>query len=374
MKKNDAVMTRARRVNPIPPDEFKGFADTTEAQEILSAILLSAPQQTEGKHTVPDARRRPSSFARVGRTSLALGLAALAIFGITTIGTPDRPDPSRDPVWTPELVSFAKASPRLLITQQGWTVFRAEENSDEFGEMEYWNGADDAEARGVGLYWRPVDFHERHVEDRRRGAARSWKITVAGHEGVLFRYRGSGHLTALWIDDQHSIELSGDLDNVEEFRALAGTIEKVDVDTWLSAMPESVIKSDRRAATVDNMLLDVPVPDDLDMAKLKSIQGVSDRYQLGARVTSAVACAWINQWVNATDNGNSNKRQEAVAAMQTSHDWAILREMQSKGGWSEVLWEYADAMAAGNYSMIVDETPGDDTFSGYRAGLGCDNP
>src|SRR5918995_455394 len=96
---------------------------------------------------------------------------------------------------------------------------------------------------------------------------------------------------------------------------------------------------------------------------------VTDRYQLGAKVAGAVACAWLDQWVDAMSNGNNGRAQEAVAAMTTSHNWAILLEMDEAGDYPEVLWELADAMAdnasvSGGRPMSIEES--------YESALGCE--
>jgi hypothetical protein len=134
-------------------------------------------------------------------------------------------------------------------------------------------------------------------------------------------------------------------------------------------MPDSVVKPDIRAASVDQMFADIPVHPSVDIDKLKAGQRVTDRYQLGAKVTGAVACAWIDQWIDATSKGNDERAQEAVDAMASSHDWAMLHEMNDEGDWPEVLWELADAMpdnasVSGGRPLSIEES--------YENALGCE--
>lgn len=58
----------------------------------------------------------------------------------------------------------------------------------------------------------------------------------------------------------------------------------------------------------------------------------------------------------------------AVAAMQTSKDWAILREMSSEGDYPEVAWQIADGAAG-----LADDyyQGGFELWMGVQ-GLGCD--
>jgi hypothetical protein len=375
MNRNDALMTRAERIDPVRNDASKDFAESVQAQEILDSILQTEPQQTAPKRALrTKTLRHGSHLGSIARRVAAVGVAAAIVFGVTTFGDPaEGPARGGGVVWSAELVRFAEASPRLLITQEGWVVTRADERTRDEGEMTFVNGGD-----RLDLHWRPRDTHDRYLQDRKHEAAHSWDISIDARKGLLMQYDhtspGVLSLTAMWLGEQHSLELRGDsFDSVDEYRAVAATLQTVDVDTWLSAMPDSVIKPNGRAIAVDEMLKDIPVPDSVDVAELKSRGVVSDRYQLGAQVTGAVACGWIDQWVEAKAASDLEREQQAVNAMRGSHDWAILLEMEKQGEWSEVLWQYADGMVADNSAVFADDTATDGPISGYEAGLGCTN-
>ena len=57
--------------------------------------------------------------------------------------------------------------------------------------------------------------------------------------------------------------------------------------------------------------------------------------------------------------GDQARADEAARVMGTSRQWPVLQEMDPEGDYPEVVWEYADAMAAG-------QVP-----EGYVEGLGC---
>ncbi|HEX6390871.1 MAG TPA: hypothetical protein VFZ89_15530 [Solirubrobacteraceae bacterium] len=94
---------------------------------------------------------------------------------------------------------------------------------------------------------------------------------------------------------------------------------------------------------------------------------LKDRYQLGAHVAGAVACAWIARWDAARTRGDEATAKAAAAALAGSRDWKILNEMNAEGDYPEVVWEYADAIRKGDGTWygrpIVNET---------KNGLGCD--
>jgi hypothetical protein len=184
----------------------------------------------------------------------------------------------------------------------------------------------------------------------------------------LFQYEGTTDFTAMWVEGKRAFELRGEFDDVDAYRAVAATLQAVDQDTWLAALPQRVVPPEERAAVVEDMLADIPVHPDVDVARLKNSASVNDRYQLGAHVTSAVACQWVEQWVEAKASGDTASQREATDAMATSRDWNVLKEMENDGGWSDSLWDYADAMQDDSEilmgrPMTIDES--------YKQSLGC---
>jgi hypothetical protein len=126
--------------------------------------------------------------------------------------------------------------------------------------------------------------------------------------------------------------LGGLFPDVDAYRSVAASIRRVDVNSWLSALPKSVVQPYARASSVESMLADIPVHPSVDVKELKASPNVRDRYQLGAEVTSAVSCAWISQWVVAFNDGDDAAAREAVDAMTTARDWTVLHEMNDEGG------------------------------------------
>jgi hypothetical protein len=351
---NDDLMTKIRSANPVGPASFQEFTESPEGQEIAERIVNTKPAGEE-----PDrVRRRFFSGTRL----VAVGVAAALILGV--IGVVSLRESDTGTAWAAPLVRIAENSPRLLIAKAGWEVVRADEFSDTYGEMTFSDGTN-----AMDLHWIPGKRHKVAVKNRQRSSQELRNLAIAGSQAVLFRYEGTTDFTAVWRDGVHSLELRGVFPTVDDYRAISETLQKVDVNTWLSAMPESVVKPDVRADRVDEMLADVPVHPDVNVEKLKASELVTDRYQLGAKVSGAVACAWIGQWVDATAKGNDGRAQEAVDAMASSHNWAILLEMDEEGDWPEVMWELADAMpndaaVSGGRPMTIEES--------YASALGCE--
>jgi hypothetical protein len=352
--KNDDLMTKIRSANPVGPTSFQDFTDSPEGRDIAERILSTSPEREAGWERQ---RRRVFSGTRL----VAGATAAVLILGVVGVVSLRQSDTGS--AWAAPLVRIAENSPRLLLAKAGWKVVRAD-SSAKYGEMTFSNGQGE-----MDLHWISAEWHDVAVKDRRSSSQKSWDVSIAGHDAVLFQYEGTTDFTALWRDGDHSLELRGDFPTVDDYLAIATTFQKVDVNTWLSAMPESVVKPDGRAAIVNEMIADIPVHAEVDIDELKASKHVTDRYQLGAKVTGAVACAWIGQWVDATSKGNEGRAHEAVEAMATSHRWAILLEMDDEGAWPEVLWELADAMpddakVSGGRPMTIAES--------FTSSLGCE--
>lgn len=326
--------------------------------------IREALQREAARHRVnpalPKATIRKARAARVATAALALAAVTGLVFGGTAVVGAVREDavrPAGQGETPPE--RQVEGAPFLLVGHAGWDVSRADQYSPTEGEMTFTNGENE-----VNLTWRPAETHEDYVDDRAADAAETWDVEIARRHGKLFRYEGTTDFTALWIDGDLSLELRGVFENVHAYRAIARTLDWVDEETWLAALPADTVTPGERAAVVDEMLSDVHVHPDVDVDALKESATINDRYQLGARVTAAVACEWIEQWLNA----DGPRKREALEAMSGSREWAILREMRPQGAWTEVIWEYADAMAGdgqvpGGRPMTVVES--------YRDGLGC---
>ena len=354
--KDDDLMTRIRSADPVRPTSFVDWTESPEGQRIAERVLATSPR---GDDPVADrTRRRFHSGTRL----VAGATAAVLILGV--VGVVSLRESDTGTAWAAPLVRIAEDSPRLLIAEPGWEVVRADEFSGKYGEMTFSTGTKEME-----LHWIPAENHKVAVDDRRRSSQESWDLTIAGGDAVLFQYQGTTVFTALWRDSKHSLELRGAFPTVTEYRTVAETLQSVDVNTWLSAMPENVVKPDARATSVEEMLIDIPVHPRVDVEKLKASERVTDRYQLGAKVTGAVACAWIGQWVEAKSEGDNRRAQRAVDALATSRNWAILNEMDEAGGWPEVVWELAaampdDATVSGGRPMTIAES--------YESSLGCE--
>lgn len=337
----------------ISDEQLAGLPLDAPAAQLLEEIMSTAViEGIRSEYRRPEYRGRGTRRLAVAATAAVFIGAIGVLFALIGGGS--------DPAWAAPLVEFAESSPQLLLDQDGWEVSRADHYGDGEGEMTFVNGDQEAD-----LFWR-ADPYEGWASDRANSAARIETRTVLGHQAQIAQYEGSNDYTALWPESDRTIEFRSAADSFAGFVDLLEGLERVDVNTWLSAMPDSVIQGTDRGAVLQEMLAGVPIPDGLDISQLESIGGISDRYQLGAQVTGAVGCAWAEQWVAARATGDTNAAATAVTAMSTSHDWAILEEMSNQGAWPQIFWMVADGMAGDG---TTDDGVPIDNF--YSTALGC---
>jgi hypothetical protein len=352
----DTLDQLLRDAAPIDDDQVRALQLDLLETELREALLLHGERKTARR---PADRRRPLRLrSKLPGFAAAAALAA-AVLAVILIGGGDKLGTSPERAWAAPALRVASAVPRLLIGQPGWTVTRADEFSVRDGEMTLRNGR-----RRVDLFWRAGSFRE-WVDDRAHSADELAPVDVLGTEATVFRYRGSGGLTALWRSGRYTMELTANGVSVRAYRRVLGSLKAVGVDAWLSAMPPSVVLPADSERVAEAMLAGIPLPDGFE---LEPPSGVRERYHVGARVAGGVACAWIEQWAEARADGDGAAAGEAVDAMRTSRRWPILREMNAEGDYPDVLWEYADAMRGvrsfpGATPRWVEE--------GYRSGLGC---
>lgn len=354
----DQRLTEADPARRLTSDSPELSAASTE----LRAAILDEPR--EALSAAAGSRRRRPARRLVVLTASALLLAVAGTLGWQALDGRDGIAPAPEQAWAREALRIAAAVPRLLPAQPGWKIDRADSFNVEDGEVSFTRGKLSAD-----LTWIPRSGYEDRVEDRTRDAERYDDVEVGDTKAVVIRYSSSpDDFAALWIHGNHTLELRSNVHipkelqgipmpagegqgpkfytgfSYESFSALLSSLEEVSIDDWLSAMPASVVRPEQAEQAVTEMLEDIPQPDGFDVARVIDEDAVRDRYQLGAKVTGAVTCGWVKQWVKAIRAGDDDKRDEAAKAMASSKDWKILVEMQDEGAYPDWIWELSRDM------------------------------
>lgn len=355
-----AIDTALAAANPVPPGSLAGEGIETAGAQLLAVIMAE-----------PAAAPRRRRTLAAGRTRLALVAAAAlaALAAILGFALSDGTQTGQTPAYGAELVRYAENSPLVLLQLAGWHVIYANEEAGGEGEMHFApEGVSESDALGVAeLHWRvgPLSSWE---ADRAASSNLSRKVTVLGTEGHVYRYAGgtpsSSTFTAFWLYNGRVLEFRAQAENLGVFEAMLAALHAVDEDTWLSAMPASVIDAAQHPATVQAMLVGIPLPPGFDAARIAENGLTQDRYQLGAAVAGTVACMWLERWLEGRRSGDAAEVQGAIAALASARSWPLLHEMQARGAYPQVLEEYAADMPSANWY-------GHPLAAAAQSGLGC---
>lgn len=408
--------SRLRAADPYRPADLDG-ADAVLMEEIVAqspvdpAVRLRARRIRRGRVTLKS--RLAISVATAAAVTAAIAVPVV-IAGQDAVAPPRAggPQVSASPqVVTPvryaaAAVKVAEANPRVLVTGSDWKVRSMEGFSAAAGQMSFQRGPDqyrqepvygtrmspekrraferalangeDAlseagegpeeivgysrsnDAPSLKVAWYPAAQHADWIVSRSgKGDPSRW-VELWGRKALLVSYSAGDHAVVLPVQGKVFLELRGhSLGDEAAFLAfLTDSVEQVDVPTWLAAMPPEVVTVGGVQKALERVLADIPVPPGFDRNVFGRAQAL-DSYQFGAAVTGAVACGWIDEWKQARAAGDDAAAKHAADQLATSHDWKVLQEMDADGDFPEVVWEYADRMAAG-------QAP-----AGAHGGLGC---
>ncbi|MDO8392030.1 MAG: hypothetical protein Q7V57_16255 [Actinomycetota bacterium] len=330
----DLLVRQASPISDAQVDAFDlGSGERHLLEAIMSNTLETVTPLAPGRHR---SRRRTRRLMVVG----AMAVAAATVATVVIVGGGDG---GSKPAYAADILAVAEANDRVLIDLPGWSVSRADEFTVDQGEMTFSDGAHEVE-----VHWRQGSEYASWVNDRASGNDDLGTVTVLGRQGRMFRYVGTQDYTALVEPAGASLlEVRGVFASEADYRAMLGALKSVDVDTWLAALPASVVKPSDRTAAVDEILVGVPLPVGFDTAGLFESASVSDRYQLVATVTGTVVCAWFDQYFTAIEQGDDAAAKAASDALISSHQWPALLSIVDEGDFAEAIWEYADATLPG---------------------------
>jgi hypothetical protein len=319
--------------------------------ELLEEIMASPVIDRVTEPTAPRGRRTPRWVAAVGAAAAVIAVAAVPLW-ITQGGDNPGEKPGNN-----YATGVEGTGERAVLTADGWTVDNVTDDDKYGGEISYSKGS-----QSLQITWYPADQYDGYVTDREHinhpevdpGQA----VDVLGSPSHLWAYSNDDHTVIRAAGDKYFLEVRGGGMNKQAFLALLGDLRLVTKAGLEDALPANFVTKAERPAAIAGMLDGMgTLPPGFDTAGLTSQE--PDRYNLGAHVSGAVSCAWIEEFKAAKAAGAQARMDDAVAAMQASKQWPILLEMNADGDYPPVVWEYADRMQAG------------ENLQGYRPALGC---
>jgi hypothetical protein len=310
------------------------------ASRLTSTDVLDRVQQ---RH-----RRRTAARAVAACTVVAAVVGGVALIaGRDTDNTvADQPDVS---------LTTATEPPLIALDVPGWRVERFDDSGQgntRYAEYQLTNGASNLQ----------VSFYAGGRLELRTGGEKRDDIDFEGRPASLLDYATEGEPGRYRLDFVDGFwvwELDGDgFVDRDAFLELAAHVAVVDEATWQATLPADAVTKDEQAAAIDGILAGIPLPPEFPAVSIPA--SASDPYQLTAKVTGSVFCAWLREWDAALDSGDTATAQAAVQAITSSHQWPALTAMTG-GDWNKVVWSFADLVASGDRSVV----------SQAIGGLGC---
>lgn len=269
------------------------------------------------------------------------------------------------PTYAAAAIEVAEANPRLLVTAPGWKVIDAGEFEADNGETTFGDGR-----RTFELHWYPARLYHSYLRDRSQ-VSPPQHSRLLGRTATTVEYGDHGeYATMIAPIGTVFVEVRGRLGGHAAYEKVLHSLRPVDIETWLAAMPASVVSPDARPRTVATMLRGIPYPPGFDPSQIEDETAVLDHYELGVRVADAIACGWVESWRAAQASGDEVAARDAVEAMTSSHHWPLLLRMQreQRFGWTQNIWHAAAELRRGHLDEGFGQALVRLDGSGYKMG------
>lgn len=367
-----------REANPVDAAALRGELGEKEIGRAMAAAIGAAAAPRDpipagdafAAGLEPRSRRLPLRSAALVAGLAAMIAAVLLVAGAFSGG-------GAHPSYAAAAIEVAEANPRLLVTAPGWRVVDAGEFEPDSGETTFGDGR-----RTLELHWYPARFYRSYLRDRAE-VSPPRRSRLLGRTATTVDYGRGDYATMIAPVGAVFVEVRGRLGDHAAYEEVVHSLRAVDVDTWLAAMPASVVSPDARADAVAAMLRGIPYPPGFDPARLESETAVLNHYDLGVRVADAISCGWVESWLAAQASGDGAAAREAVEAMSGSRHWPLLLRMEraakrssppnlrhgpAASGWSQNIWHAAAELRRGHLNRGFGEALVRPDGSGYRIG------
>lgn len=332
--------------------------------ELLEEIMSSTLRDETASPAPARTPRRPGRW--VAPLAAAAAVAALAS---ASVWWPGGDDPAGQPAGGPAAPPLAAQPPApapasldsghlAVLDAPGWTVGNVQV-ARTYGALSYEQGQ-----RSLEITWYPASSYADYVTDREHISdppAPGAPVRVLGLDGQLWSYGPRDHTVMRKVQDGHWMEFRASGFDRPGFLALLDELRLVDQAGLEAALPEEFVTESERDGEISALLEEIRavsgagLPD--GAPAITSTE--TDPYHLGADVAGGYACRWIAAYADATASGDDKTARRATEVLGTARQWPVLRLMADEGGYSSVVWGYADDVADGRVP------------EGYEGGLGC---
>jgi len=324
-------------MNPLLTDDAVAELPLHRGRAELLEEIMSAPVLEDRSVRADAPRRRTTWPVPVAAAAAVLALVAGSPWLLSGLGLRDA-----------GVASGGSGAYRAVLDAPGWTVDTVV-GDDDSGELTYVKGD-----RFFEINWYPAEEYDGYVEDRNHiteTPVAGEPIQVLGRGALMWLYDGA-HPTAIRdVENGHFLELRGKSMSTAAYLALLDDVRLVDRDGFAAAMPSAYVDGTKRQRAVDDVLdgiseyVDPLIPPGSTRGSFSSAE--DDLDLLGVEVARDVACEWLRDWDEAHRAGDQARMERAVAVLGTSRDWPALRDATGGSDQPELIWSYADQVAAG---------------------------
>jgi hypothetical protein len=307
---NDTTLMRSvAEAAPVTDQELEGLDLDDALGLVLAQILGEAEPQVAPDRVAPRRRLPRLRLAMAGAAAL---VAAGAAFITLTPGDEGGPT-----AYAAEAVRVAEVNPRILIGESGWHVTQVYEFEENEGAIVF-----SKDGEQVELEWLPAADYDRY--ERQESNASTEYSEVLGQRALTSGENGQFRTLVPPTGDVFVMLYPLNFPRGDEYwQGILSSLETVDVDTWLSAMPSEVVLPNEAFATLDEMLRGIPVPPGFRSDQFEERELSGGREHVAAVITQAVSCGWVDAWVAATQTGDQAAAEDAVRALEGYQDWPI---------------------------------------------------
>ena len=296
--------------------------EVREVRATLAVVVDTAPPGPDWPALITDRAVKQDRRPTPGwRTAVMAALIVLVLIGGFAAVSSQRSDVAAgDP-----LAHRENGFPHLLIDEPGWQVVRVHETGD-LAEYEFRSDAIAAELR---IRPASADDVDGLLADRLAASDHHVDLNAFGRQATAVRYAETDDWAVIWASDDQLFELRANpAEDVAQLISILAAMRPATSSEWRDAMPDSAVAPENLSAVVTEMLSGIHLPDGFDGSRLRPDRGIVlfgwapflDRYQLGASVAGASACAWIDVQPARTSPG-----AKATPSLSATRSWARAR-------------------------------------------------
>ncbi|WP_406034614.1 hypothetical protein OG801_06600 [Nocardioides sp. NBC_00163] len=312
---------------------------TTDLDDLIRATLAERAEDAPAAGRVIARAPRPGSARRTTvRRRWTRGLAVAGLAGALAV-TGAVLAPRLLPGETPfePAMSFAydgvprsAEAYRLVLDAPGWVVPGGDgsvTDASHIGGVDYEPSGSGRRAPRLDISWGDSSTYQEGLRfagsfDTADDGVTELPIEVLGQEATYWRNAGEDAFrVVLPLTAGHYQVITGTGMSKTEFEELLTQLRWVDQAEFDATLPDRYLTAEERAATIEQLLAGVPLPERYDEHRLTSLQ--PNRYHLALDLARGASCVWRDEWRAARESGDQERVTHAEDVLHQAGDWPM---------------------------------------------------